>query len=44
MLYLYYYIDLSQIEIAKIFGLSSRRVHTILNDAKKSLKKLIESS
>ena len=44
MLYLYYYIDLSQIQIAKIFGLSSRRVHTILNNAKSSLKKLIESS
>jgi len=44
MLYLYYYIDLSQIQIAKIYGLSSRRVHTILNDAKSSLKKLIESS
>lgn len=44
MLYLYYYIDLSQIQIAKIFGLSSRRVHTIINDAKSSLKKLIESS
>jgi len=44
MLYLYYYIDLSQIQIAKMFGLSSRRVHTIINDAKSSLKKLIESS
>ncbi|MEE9502762.1 MAG: sigma-70 family RNA polymerase sigma factor [Candidatus Aminicenantaceae bacterium] len=44
MLYLYYYIDLSQIQIAKIYGLSSRRVHTILNNAKSSLKKLIESS
>ncbi|MGD9347768.1 MAG: sigma-70 family RNA polymerase sigma factor [Candidatus Aminicenantes bacterium] len=44
MLYLYYYIDLSQIQIARIFGLSSRRVHTILNDAKQSLRKLIESS
>jgi len=43
MLYLYYYIDLSQIQIARIFGLSSRRVHTILNDAKRSLRKLIES-
>jgi RNA polymerase sigma factor (sigma-70 family) len=44
MLYLYYYIDLSQIQIAKIFGISSRRVHAILNGAKSSLKKLIESS
>ena len=44
MLYLYYYIDLSQIEIAKIFGISSRRVHTILSDAKRSIKRLIESS
>jgi RNA polymerase sigma factor (sigma-70 family) len=44
MLYLHYYIDLSQIQIAKIFGISSRRVHTILNDAKRSLKKLAESS
>ncbi len=44
MLYLYYYIDLSQIQIAKIYGLSSRRVHTILNNARQSLKKLIESS
>lgn len=44
MLYLYYYIDLSQIEIAKIFGISSRRVHTILSDAKRSIKRLIDSS
>jgi RNA polymerase sigma-70 factor (ECF subfamily) len=44
MLYLHYYIDLSQIQIAKIFGISSRRVHSILNDAKRSLKKLAESS
>jgi RNA polymerase sigma-70 factor (ECF subfamily) len=43
MLYLHYYIDLSQIQIAKIFGISSRRVHAILNDAKRSLKKLAES-
>jgi RNA polymerase sigma-70 factor (ECF subfamily) len=44
MLYLYYYIDLSQIEIAKIFGISSRRVHAILNDAKRALKRLAEAS
>lgn len=44
MLYLYYYIDLSQIQIAKIFGISSRRVHTILSDARKTLKRLVESS
>lgn len=44
MLYLYYYIDLSQNQIAKIFGITSRRVHTILNDAKKALKRLVESS
>jgi RNA polymerase sigma factor (sigma-70 family) len=44
MLYLHYYIDLSQIQIAKIYGISSRRVHTILNDAKRSIKRLVESS
>jgi RNA polymerase sigma-70 factor (ECF subfamily) len=44
ILYLYYYIDLSQIQIAKIFGISSRRVHAILNEAKRSLKRLAESS
>jgi RNA polymerase sigma factor (sigma-70 family) len=44
MLYLYYYIDLSQIQIAKIFGISSRRVHTILNDARRALKRLVEPS
>ena len=44
MLYLYYYIDLSQIQIARIFGISSRRVHTILNDAKRALRRLVESS
>ena len=44
MLYLYYYIDLSQSEIARIFGISSRRVHAILSDAKRALKRLAESS
>ncbi|MGD8540377.1 MAG: sigma-70 family RNA polymerase sigma factor [Candidatus Aminicenantes bacterium] len=44
MLYLYYYIDLSQMEIARIFGISSRRVHAILNNAKRTLRRLAESS
>lgn len=44
MLYLHYYIDLTQIQIAKIFGISPRRVHAILDNARRSLKKLVISS
>jgi RNA polymerase sigma factor (sigma-70 family) len=44
MLYLHYYIDLTQIQIARIFGISPRRVHAILDNARRSLKKLVISS
>ena len=43
ILYLYYYAGSTQKEIAQIFGISSRRVHEVMKNAKQSLKKIIQS-
>jgi RNA polymerase sigma-70 factor (ECF subfamily) len=42
ILYLYYYLGLSQIEIAGIFGISKRWVNTLIKNSTKSLKKILE--
>ena len=42
MLYLYFYFELTQREIAEIFKLSPRRVHEIIWNSKKNLKKIVD--
>jgi len=42
ILYLYYYLGLSQVEIAGIFGISKRWVNTLIKNSTKSLKKILE--
>jgi len=42
ILYLYYYLGMSQIEIAGIFGISKRWVNTLIKNSTKSLKKILE--
>lgn len=42
ILYLYYYLGLSQIEIAGIFGLSKRWVNMLIKNSTKSLKRILE--
>jgi RNA polymerase sigma factor (sigma-70 family) len=42
ILYLYYYLGLSQLEIAGIFGISKRWVNTLIKNSTKSLKKILE--
>lgn len=42
MLYLYYYLGLSQNQIAQIYSISPTRVSAILTSAKRTLRKLIE--
>jgi len=42
ILYLYYYLGLSQVEIARIFGISKRWVNTLIKNSTKSLKKILE--
>ena len=42
ILYLYYYLGLSQIEIAGIYGISKRWVNTLIKNSTKSLKKILE--
>ncbi|MBN1224823.1 MAG: sigma-70 family RNA polymerase sigma factor [Candidatus Aminicenantes bacterium] len=42
MLYLYYYMELSQMEIAEIFGLSLRWVNTRIKNSKDALKRILE--
>jgi RNA polymerase sigma-70 factor (ECF subfamily) len=41
ILYLYYYLGLSQLEIAGIFGISKRWVNTLIKNSTKSLKKIL---
>lgn len=43
MLYLFYYMGLSQTEIAQTFGVSTGWISALIKDAKKSLKKIIEN-
>ncbi len=42
ILYLYFYKELTQKEIAQTFGISLWRVHEIMKNAKQSLKRIIE--
>ena len=42
ILYLYYYLGLSQQEIAGMFGISKRWVNTLIKKSTKSLKKILE--
>jgi len=43
MLYLFYYMGLSQTEIAQTYGISTGRVSVLIKEARKSLKKIIQS-
>jgi len=41
ILYLFYYVGLSQVEIAEVFGISKRWVNTRIKNSKKILKKIL---
>jgi RNA polymerase sigma factor (sigma-70 family) len=43
ILYLHYYLDLPQCEIAKIYGLSTGRMSKVIRAARNTLKKLMKS-
>lgn len=42
ILYLYFYMGLTQKEIAQMYGISARKVYEIMKNAKLSLKKIIQ--
>jgi RNA polymerase sigma-70 factor (ECF subfamily) len=42
MLYLFYYMGMSQTEIARTYGISTGRVSVLIKEARKSLKKIIQ--
>ncbi|MFQ6037297.1 MAG: RNA polymerase sigma factor [Candidatus Aminicenantales bacterium] len=44
ILYLYYYQELTQKEIAEIFGLSPRRINTIIRNAREALRTILQKS
>jgi RNA polymerase sigma factor (sigma-70 family) len=43
LLYLYYYLEFTQNEIAGVFGLSTKRIHELLKDARSEMKRVLEA-